>query len=189
MKRLFQISAAFALVMVLTGAALQAQKWSSDPVHSNFVFQVRHILTPFVGKFDRFQVDIVWNENDLSKSMVNATVDARSVNTGMADREKHLRSPEFFNAAQNPEWSFASTGIQKTKDGYLATGMLTANGKTNKLSVPFKFLGIMELEKGSKAGFSAEFSIKRSDYDLGGTMGGGIGDEGKLMVFLEMVAK
>ena len=189
MKKLLQITALTALLLIPTLNA-SAQGWTSDVVHSSMAFQIRHIVTPLLGRFDKFDVAMKWDEKNLSASSISANVDVASVNTGFAGRDKHLKSADFFDAENHPKWTFTSEKIVKNGDeGYIAKGKITLRETTKDIEVPFKFLGVMEMEKGNKAGFSAEFSIKRSDFGLGGDMGGGVGDEVKIMVFLEMNGK
>lgn len=186
MKKLIQFSALIALFLI-PSLNVNAQGWTTDPVHSSLAFQIRHIVTPLLGRFDKFDVAMKWDEKNLSASSISATVDVASVNTGFAGRDKHLRSADFFDAENHPKWTFTSEKIVKSDDdGFKAIGKITLRETTKEIEIPFKFLGVMEMEKGNKAGFSAEFSIKRSDFGLGGDMGGGVGDEVKIMVFLEM---
>lgn len=188
MKKLLQFTALIALFLIPSLNA-NAQGWTSDPVHSSLVFQIRHIVTPLVGRFDKFEVAMKWDEKNLDNSSISASVDVNTVNTGFDGRDKHLKSADFFDAENHPKWTFTSEKITKTEDGFVAKGKITLRETTMDIEIPFNFLGVMEMEKGNKAGFSAEFSIKRSDFSLGGEMGGGVGDEVKIMAFLEMNGK
>ncbi|MEM0999622.1 MAG: YceI family protein [Bacteroidota bacterium] len=189
MKKLIQFTIALLLLAVMA-PSLQAQGWTSDPVHSTVAFKVRHIVTPMIGKFDKFDVAIKWTPDNLGQSSINATVDATSVNTGNKGRDGHLQGPDFFDAKTHPEWSFTSKSIEKKGENeFVATGDMTMRGKTMSMEVPFTFLGAMEMDKGNKAGFETEFVIKRSEFGLGGDMGGGIGDDVTIMVLLEMNGK
>jgi polyisoprenoid-binding protein YceI len=189
MKKFLQLTSLLSLLLIPSLNA-NAQGWTSDPVHSSMAFQIRHIVTPLIGRFDKFEVALKWDEKNLDASSISASVDVTSVNTGFDGRDKHIKSADFFDAENHPTWNFTSEKIVKNGDeGFIAKGKITLRETTMDIEIPFKFLGVMELEKGNKAGFSAEFSIKRSDYALGGDMGGGVGDEVKIMVFLEMNGK
>lgn len=169
----------------------QPTTWTTDTAHSTMLFTIRHVLTPFVGTFKTFNVTLVWDKENPEKSSVQATLDPKSVNTGIENRDNHLRSADFFDANNHGDWTFNSTKIT-FKDGqqYVATGTLTARGTTHELDIPFQFLGTKDLGKqGQKAGVTAQFTIKRSDYKLGSDMGGTLSDEVQLQANLELNSK
>lgn len=191
MKKLSQLALAFVFALGLAiPAQSQTQNWVSDPVHSTVQFSVRHILTPFIGKFDTYQVDVVFDENDLGSSSIKASLDPASVNSYSEGRDKHLTGNEFFDVAEYPEhWAFESTSIEKVGEGeFLAKGKMTVKGKTVEMDIPFKFLGTMDTRFGLKSGITAEFSLLRSEWNLGGEVGGMVGDEVKMVAALELNA-
>ena len=102
----------FVLALVLitgiaTASLSKAQNWAADPGHSSVQFSVRHIVTPFVGRFDTYKVDVVLDEEDLKNSSVVATIDPKSINTFSEGRDKHISSEEFFDVENAPEeWRF-----------------------------------------------------------------------------------
>ena len=102
---------------------------------------------------------------------ISLEVRTKSVNTGIPNRDNHLRADEFFGVKEYPTMTFESTGV-KRKEGnqYLVEGNLTVKGKTEKMAVPFTYFGSREnpLKKGQQvAGFEARFSINRLDYNVG----------------------
>ncbi|MEM7038173.1 MAG: YceI family protein [Bacteroidota bacterium] len=144
--------------------------------------------SPVIGVgFTTYNVDVVFDAEDLKSASIKASIDPNSVDTGSEDRDKHVLSPDFFGAAEGDSWTFNSTSISKVGENqYVAAGEMSVKGKTMEMEIPFSFLGEMETRMGHKAGISTEFVIKRSDFGLGGEMGGLIGDEVKMMVFLEL---
>lgn len=191
MKKTFQFSCLALLVSFLMAPATsnaQTKKWSADRMHSSVLFKVRHILTPFVGNFGSYEVDVVFDENDLAHSSITASLDPASVNSASEDRDAHLKGADFFDVEAYPEaWAFQSTSIEKAEEGkYIAKGTMTAKGKTVEMEIPFHFLGVMDTGRGSVSGITTEFVIKRSDFEIGGHNGGMLGDEVTIMGFLEM---
>lgn len=186
----------FALVaiMMLAPSASKAQTWSSDPVHSTVMYTVKHVVTPMIGMFKKFNVDITWDATKLAESKISATLDASSVKMGMDKLEGHLQSPDFFDVAKFPEWSFVSTSItadkkSKSKTKYIANGKLTVHGVTKDVAIPFEFFGMLEDPRGNTAGFGAEFTINRLDYGVGQDGGTMLGNDVKINVLLEMHPK
>jgi polyisoprenoid-binding protein YceI len=188
---------ALVAVMALAPMSANAQKWSNDPVHSTLMYTVRHMVTPMIGVFKKFNVDLTWDAENPTKTTISATVDVNSVVMGMDKLEGHLKSPDFFDTANFPEWKFESTSIvvdkkSKTKDSFIANGKLTVRGVTKDVAIPFTYLGGMDSPYGKKAGFSAEFTINRIDYGVGQgdwAQTTGVGGDVKINVMLEMNAQ
>src|SRR6476659_10290514 len=108
-------------------AASQPSTWNLDPVHSTAEFKVKHMMISNVkGHFTGVSGVLNLDETDITKSRVEATIDVFSIGTGDAQRDAHLKSPDFFDAEQFPTLSFRSTQVKRTSDGELAvTGDLT----------------------------------------------------------------
>jgi polyisoprenoid-binding protein YceI len=125
---------------------------------------------------------------------ISLEVHTKSVNTGIPNRDNHLRADEFFGVKKYPTMTFVSTGV-KLKEGnqFIVEGDLTIKGKTQKVAVPFTFFGSREnpLKKGQQvAGFEARFSINRLDYGVGSgkyVEMGTIGNQVDILVTLELV--
>ncbi len=189
------ILAGFFLMLAIAPASVQAQNWSSDPVHSTVMYTIRHGLTPMVGMFKKFNINMTLDPENATEAKIDGTLDVSSVMMGMDKLEGHLKSPDFFDAEKYPEWSFVSTGVKAVKKSdskFVATGDLTVRGVTKTIEVPFELLGVNDTERGKKAGISAEFTIDRNDYGVGqGHFADtkGLGGDVKVTIYLEMNAK
>ena len=144
-------------------ADLTPGTWTIEPAHSSVGFTVRHLgLSKVRGQFNDFTGDISI-DNDQLASSVNATIELSSVDTNNADRDGHLQSTDFFGAEANPQMTFTSTGVT---EGSLS-GDLSINGQTKPVVLDLEFHGVTVDGYGvTRAGFSAEGSIKRSDFGI-----------------------
>jgi len=180
-------SAALALVSLLGMAGwASADTFKLDPAHSEVVFQVEHLgVSKIYGRFNTiagsFNLD-----DDASKVSFEATIPVESLDTAIAPRDKHLKSPDFFNAKQFPEITFKSTDVKKNGDNFDVTGDLTLHGVTKSITVTLTKIGQAQTQMGERAGFDAQFTIKRSDYGMS-FMIGPVSDEISLMINLEGV--
>lgn len=140
--------------------------WDVDPSHSNVEFVVRHMFTKMRGRFGEFSGTIELGE-DLSDSKAEGSIAAASIDTSNADRDAHLRSPDFFDAESHPSLSFRSTGVRPGGDGLLLDGELTIKGVTRPVVLDVEFTGwAADPFGGERAGFSARTEIDREDYGL-----------------------
>jgi polyisoprenoid-binding protein YceI len=153
-----------------TQAAPQTTTWNIDPVHSVAEFKVKHMMISNVkGQFARLSGVLVLDEQDVTKSQVEASIDAASINTRDAQRDTHLKSADFFHVENHPTLSFKSTGIKRTAEEELAvTGDLTIRGVTH--SVVFNVEGPTPPAKdpwgNTRLGLSATTKINRKDFGL-----------------------
>ena len=164
-------------------------KWNLDPTHSEITFKVRHMMISNVkGEFTNFNVDLESEEEDFKNVKANATIDTSSISTNNTDRDNHLKSAEFFNAEAHPQITFETDSLNDD-----VTGNLTINGVTKPVKLDVDFGGINVDPWGqTKAGFSFEGKIKRSDFGLnwnaaleaGGVM---VSDEVKIAGELQFV--
>jgi len=154
--------------LLITGAAIGADKYKFDKAHSHIGFKVSHMVISKVnGNFNGFEGTLMLNDSDLTKSSVNVKIDAATIDTDNDDRDKHLRSDEFFNAAKYPEITFNSTKIEKADDGYILYGDLTMAGVTKKVEIPFEFNGKLKDPWGNdRVGFSGRTKVNRQDYGI-----------------------
>src|SRR5262245_33566220 len=105
-------------VLMLGSRALAESKFKVDAAHSSVVFKVQHIGIGYVwGRFNDPAGTIVWDEQDPAKSKFEVTLQTSKVDTGNAGRDRHLRLPDFFDAAKFPTITFKSTSISKASDG------------------------------------------------------------------------
>ena len=140
-----------------------ATKWNLDPTHSEITFSVKHMMISKVkGQFKAFNVDLESEDDQFSKVNVKADIKTESIDTNNADRDTHLRGADFFNAEQHPSITFEADSLNDD-----ITGNLTINGVTKPIKLDVDFGGIGQDPWGNtKAGFSFEGKIKRSDFGL-----------------------
>lgn len=115
------------------------------------------------GTFDELSSSsIVFDATNLSGSKLNFKIDVSSINTGNGLMNKHAKGEEWFNAEKYPYIEFTSSKIEKTSEGFKATGKLQMHGISKEVSIPFSFS-----KKGTKGTFIAKFSVDRSDFQIG----------------------
>ena len=186
------VIAALALSALAALPAHAAEVYTIDAGHSDVSFQVRHLVTQVRGKFSDYQGTIQLDPAKLENSKVEFQIKAASIDTALPDRDKHLRSEDFFFVEKFPEITFKSQQIKATgKDTYDVTGALTMRGVTKTVTLPVTFLGKVRDPWGNdKAGFATETTINRKDYgivwnaalDNGGVV---LGDEVRIAINLE----
>ena len=144
-------------------------KWNLDKMHSEVGFKVKHMMiTNVSGNFGEFDASATTQGNDFSTANFHFTAAVDSINTGVADRDAHLKSDDFFNAEQYPVLTFKSTGVTKKDDeNYIITGDLTIRDVTKTVDLAAEFGGIAVDPYGqTKAGLTLSGKIKRSEYGL-----------------------
>ena len=139
-------------------------KWNLDPAHSEITFKVRHMMISNVkGEFKNFSIDLESADDEFKNVKANATIDTASISTNNTDRDNHLKSAEFFNAEAHPQITFETDSLNEEE----VTGNLTINGVTKPVKLDVDFGGINVDPWGqTKAGFSFEGKINRSDFGL-----------------------
>ncbi len=154
----------------MTPTIATATTWNIDPVHTTAEFKVKHMMIANVtGHFTAVTGSIHIDPNDVTKSHAEAIIDASSINTRAADRDAHLKSPDFFHVEQFPSISFVSTRVTRRGDDNLAVeGDLTIRGVTRK--VVFDVEGPTEPHTdpwgNTRVGLSATTKINRKDFGL-----------------------
>ncbi|NOG46416.1 MAG: YceI family protein [Calditrichaeota bacterium] len=145
-----------------------AGNYNLDKSHSNVGFNVDHMVIATVsGNFSDFSVSLNFDENNLSDFAVEAAIKIASVNTDNEKRDKHLASPDFFDAAQFPEMTFKSTKLEKTAKGYIAHGTLTMRGVSKEIALPFAVKGPIKDPWGNtRIGIKASTEINRKDFGV-----------------------
>lgn len=140
-----------------------ATKWNLDTTHSEITFKVRHMMISNVkGVFNTFTAEVEAEDDTFKNAKVSATIQTDSIDTNNADRDTHLKSADFFNVEQNPTITFESDSLADDVTGYL-----TINGVTKPVQLEVEFGGINQDPWGNtKAGFTFEGKIKRSDFGL-----------------------
>ncbi|MCK8496959.1 MULTISPECIES: YceI family protein [Myxococcus] len=163
------LKSAIALLVALPSLAFAAT-WDVDPAHSSAGFTVKHMMVSNVtGSFNIKQGAVNLDEKDITKSTVEATLDAATVNTGNAKRDEHLKAPDFFDTAKYPTITFKSTKVEKAGEGKLkVTGNLTMHGVTKPvvLDVTGPSAESKDPWGNTRTGVSATTKLNRKDFGL-----------------------
>ena len=143
-------------------------KWGIDATHSEVQFKVKHLVISMVtGSFKKFSGSVQSEEEDFDGASVSFSVDVNSVDTNQADRDKHLKSPDFFAAEQYPTLGFTGQLKRTSGNDYKLIGPLTIKGTTRPVELAVSFGGIMVDPYGNtKAGFEVNGKINRKDFGL-----------------------
>lgn len=144
-------------------------KWTIDNMHSEIGFKVKHMMiTNVSGTFGQFNASATTEGDDFTTAQFDFSAAIDSINTGVAVRDAHLKSDDFFNAEAYPSLTFKSTGIEKKDDeNYIINGELTIRDVTKNVSLDAEFGGIVVDPYGqTKAGFTINGKIKRSEFGL-----------------------
>lgn len=185
------LSVCLAFASLVAPLAAAEEVYDIDPVHSTILLKVRHLgLADIYGRFNELSGQVRHNPEDPSKTTVSFEVKAASIDTNNADRDKHLRGPDFFNATEFPVLSFKSSKVEKKDDDkFQLTGDITVRGVTKPLTFDFDFGGSGKGMKGEdRFGGAAEFEVKRSDFGID-YLPQALGDEVKAIISLEGVKK
>ena len=175
---------------------MATRKGGIDPTHSEIQFKVRHLMISTVtGSFTDYNVQAESEEYDMMNAKVVFTAKLDSINSGNADRDAHLKSPDFFDAGNHPEIKFVSTSVKAgdSKEEFRLTGDLTIRGTTKPITLDIEFGGIAKDPWGNtRAGFTVTGKLNRKDYGLtwnAMTEAGGVvvSDEVKIQCGVELV--
>lgn len=167
MKRIAAAAAALAFAPALARA--DASTWNIDPAHTMTGFSVKHLVISTVrGEFEKTAGVLRLDDKDVTKSSVEATIDATTVNTRISDRDNHLESPDFFDVARYPTITFKSTKVVKAGDHLQVTGDLTMKGVTRPvtLKVTGPTPAITDPWGKQRRGIQATGKISRKDFGL-----------------------
>lgn len=167
MKKIILSTSAF----LFTTAAVFAQSWSIDKAHSQVMFTINHMgINTITGSFGTVTSSIAASKDDFSDAVIEFTADINSINTGNEQRNTHLKSPDFFNAAQYGTLTFKSTSFKKVDDkNYEVIGDLTLHGVTKSVTLNATLNGttVNPMSKKTVAGFKVTGTIKRTDFGIG----------------------
>jgi len=178
-------------ILVLAGpwALAQTSTWVPDKAHSEVDFSILHMSLSHVnGRFGNIGGSITWDETDITKSVVNVTIDVSSIDTGVSPRDADLKSPNVFDVAQFPTATFASTGIAKSGSGLTVSGNLTLHGVTKPvtLAVEGPTGPVQGMDHKPHAGFSATTTISRNAFGIASKYPTAVlGDDVKLTIELD----
>lgn len=161
-----------ALILATSMTAFAAEKYSAgsyqiDPMHSKVGFEVPHLVISTVeGKFTKVEGSINLDKN-FKNSIVQAKIDANSIDTGVGQRDDHLRSVDFFNVKENPNLEFKSTSISGSPEKFKLVGDLTIRGVTRKVTLDSKYLGtVVDGYGNEKVAIQGKTKINRKDFGL-----------------------
>ena len=194
MKRI--IAAVATIFALALPAVAPAATWTIDPDHSNVGFKVRHLMVSNVrGNFEKHVGTVEINDRDITKSTVSVTVDTASLNTNVAKRDAHLRSPDFFDVVKYPTMTFVSKKVVRAgQDRLKITGDLTLHGVTREVVLDVE--GPSQESKDPwgniRRGASASTTVNRKDFGLlwnktletGGVV---VGDDVTITLEIEMI--
>lgn len=144
-------------------------KWTIDTAHSEITFKVKHlVISTVTGRFNEFDAAIETDNDEFENATITFEAAIESINTGNEDRDNHLKSDDFFNAAEYPKMNFTSTSFRKTGDGeYKLTGDLTIRGNTKTIELDAEYGGtVVDPYGNNKAGFEVIGKIKRKEFGL-----------------------
>lgn len=176
---------------------MTATTWDFDLSHSTVGFHVRHLMVSKVhGSFHKWGGSLVLDDQDITKSRVDVTIDAASLDTKEEKRDGHLRSADFFDTEKFPQLTFKSTAVKKVSDEELeVTGDLTIRGETRSVLLKVETNGqVKDPWGGTRTGFSAKTSISRKEFGLhwnavleaGGVV---VGDKVEITLEIEAIKK
>lgn len=143
--------------------------WKIDETHSGIHFTVRHMVVAKVrGAFTRWDARLDLDETDLTRSRVELTIDASSIDTRNAQRDGHLRSADFFDVEKFPELKFTSKRIERAGDDqFTVVGDLTIHGVTREVALAAELGGFARDPWGNqRAAFSGKATIDRKEFGL-----------------------
>lgn len=170
-------------------------KWGIDPTHSEIYFKVKHMMVSTVtGAFNKFEGTVVSENEDFEEANIAFSANVDSIDTKNKQRDEHLKSNDFFNAAEFPKLSFQSKSFTKIANGnYALVGDLTIRGNTHEVTLNVEYNGTAVDPYGqTKAGFEIMGKISRKKFGLkwsaitetGGVV---VSDEVRLVLNVQLV--
>lgn len=169
-------------------------KWTIDPSHSEVQFKVKHLMISTVtGDFKSYEGEVNTTDESFEGADIRFSAAIDSISTGNDQRDGHLKSPDFFDAASFPDLSFQSTSFTKTGDDtYSLKGDFTIKGVTKSIELKAEYGGEMvDFYNNTKAGFDIQGKISRKEFGLSWdavTEAGGVvvGDDVKLHLNIQL---
>jgi polyisoprenoid-binding protein YceI len=171
-KIFLTVALAISVVAALPNTAtnINAVQYVVDKNHSTVGFKVPILggLSTVSGKFTDFDAQLNYDEADITKSSVTANIKATSVDTGIENRDKHLRTADFFDVEKYPEITFQSKRIEKRGNKLTAFGTFTMHGVSREVALPFTITGKYKDPKDGaiNVGFASRLTINRQDYGI-----------------------
>lgn len=185
------LSALAALAILTTAAWAAPATYMIDKPHSSITFEVGHFgISSVPGRFDAFDAHFTYDPDKPEASTAEATIEVKSVNTGVEKRDDHLRTADFFDAEKFPQMTFKSKSVKDaTKDGFQLVGDLTLHGVTKEVTLDVKVGGVMEQRGQKRAGFVATTQLDRTAFGVGGDSGMPVGKQIDIKISVEGLEK
>lgn len=178
----------------ITSMVQQQDTWVIDPSHSTAGFVVRHLVSKVRGHFQIFEGRIVGNPEDLTTAQAEFKAELSSVNTNQPDRDKHLRTSDFFDVEHFPQMTYESSSVERTSPStYTVHGRLNLRGVVREVPVDIEYLGsAVDPWGNTRIGMECSARINRKDFgvnwnqvlEAGGVM---VGDNVEIHLELELV--
>ncbi|MGE0481898.1 MAG: YceI family protein [Phycisphaerae bacterium] len=187
--RVIACCAAAGWMSLLAPAALAADNYKADAVHSAVIFRIKHLNVSYsYGRFNDVAGSFSFDDAKPENSALEFTVKTASIDTHDKKRDDHLRSAEFFDAEKHPAITFKSKAVKKLGESeFEVAGDLTLRGVTKPLTVKVERTGAgPDPWGGQRSGFETTFTIKRGDFEMN-ALKGGLGDDVRLIVSIEGV--
>ncbi len=174
-----------------SSSADEAAWFAVDPVHSSIIFGINHLgVSTFYGLINSPTGEFHLSHRKPEASSFTISAKAENVDTKHKGRNDHLRGGDFFDAKQFPDITFKSTAVTRSsKTTFAVTGDLTLHGVTRPINIVIEHVGTKNTRMGHRSGFTANFTIKRSDFGMTYGLGGALGDEVTLMIGIEGIKK
>ena len=167
---MLRISSLISLAVLLAlSVVLQAAIWEADPAHSSVAFNIKHMMIANVhGSFGTFTATVNYDEKDITKSTIEATIESASINTDNQQRDTHLKSADFFEVEKYPTIHFASKRIEKTGSGLKIIGDLTMHGVTKEITLTADnpSAPVIDPWGGTRIAASATTKVNRTDFGI-----------------------
>jgi polyisoprenoid-binding protein YceI len=166
------------LAVAGSGGGARGDEYAVDPAHSAVVFRASHLSLSWIyGRFKGLSGTFAVDAQSPAETHFELSAQAGSVDTDNAQRDQHLKSPDFFNSKQFPAITFKSTAVKPFEGGYEVAGDLTLHGVTRPLTILLKGGRTAEFPRGvQRTGYVGEFTIKRSEFGMD-KMLGAVGDD------------
>ena len=193
-KSLFALTLA-GLLLFGQNASAAARAWELDTDHSNVYFSIEHIYATVQGRFDTIAATVHFDPANLKESRFDFEIKVDSIDTGIKQRDDHLRSADFFASSDHPLITFTSNAVTAAGEGvYQVAGTLTVKGKSRDLVLPLTLAGVKDhpTTPGKQvAGFNGRLSVDRLALGVGDGKFykmGLLGKEVEVLVTLELLA-
>jgi polyisoprenoid-binding protein YceI len=174
---------------LFASAPAAVETYKIDPVHSSVGFTIRHFVSKVPGSFTKFDGTIIVDRDHLEKSSVEATIEVGSVSTANPQRDNHLKSPDFFDAAKFASMTFKSKSWTKTgENSFDVTGDLTIKDVTKEVVLKVKLLGFGPGMQGAMlSGWEAATTLHKADFGVKGPamLSAALGDDVGVTIGIE----